>query len=61
MLVLNHAERDFYGAQYERQFQDWYALPGPDMRARLDSVHQKVGLPTLNASHYDEGSLAKSV
>uniref|UniRef100_M4BYF6 Uncharacterized protein n=1 Tax=Hyaloperonospora arabidopsidis (strain Emoy2) TaxID=559515 RepID=M4BYF6_HYAAE len=25
------------------------------MKARLDSVHQQVDLPTLNASHYDSG------
>lgn len=42
ILVLNHAEGYFHGVQYGRQFQDWNAMPGPDMRAKLDMVHQLV-------------------
>ena len=62
MVVLNHTHTQghFYGVQYGRQFQDWNALPGPDMRASLDSVHQEVGLLTINASPFNEGSLAES-
>ena len=54
MLVLNHAE-DHSMESSTGDNSRTGTLPGTDMKARLDSVHQQVDLPTLNASHYDSG------
>ena len=58
MLVLRHQEHHFYGVQHGTLFVNWNAQPGPAMCVWLDSVHRQVGLPELNATHYDPVSLA---
>ena len=58
ILVMNHTLGHFYGAQHGDLSQALKAMLGPDMRARLDFVHQQLGLPRLGATPYDADSLA---
>ncbi|GMF43886.1 unnamed protein product [Phytophthora fragariaefolia] len=43
----------FYGVHLGETFHEWHAQRGPEMRARLDTVHAQVGLPILPSAGYE--------
>ncbi|CAI5717705.1 unnamed protein product [Peronospora effusa] len=61
MLLLKHVESHFYGVQHGNLFFEWHAQPGPDMRSRLDSVHEATGFPKLPSVGYDLDSVRAEV
>ncbi|CAI5731781.1 unnamed protein product [Peronospora farinosa] len=57
MLLLKHVESHLYGVQHGNLIFEWHAQRGPDMRSRLDSVHEATGFPKLPSVGYDLDSV----
>ncbi|GMF18684.1 unnamed protein product [Phytophthora fragariaefolia] len=56
-LLLKHKVSHFYGVHHRETFHEWHGQRGPEMRARLDTVHAQVGFPILPTAGYEPESV----